>query len=71
MGKPINKAWRGKFRGGNHGQHSGSGAITVSAPSSAEDALTILTQHTEVTAAPSDKFILRIPALTPRHNLGL
>ena len=50
MSQPINEAWRGIFRRGNHGQHSGSGAITVIAPSSAEDALTILTQHTEVTS---------------------
>jgi len=37
------------FRCGEHGQHGGPVAIAVTAPSSTEDALTILQQHREAT----------------------
>jgi hypothetical protein len=49
MSQLINEGRRGVFRGGEHGQHGGPVAITVIAPSSAEDALTILQQHREAT----------------------
>jgi hypothetical protein len=38
------------FRGGKHGQNGGTLAVAVNTPSAAEHALTILTQHTEVTS---------------------
>jgi len=47
MSQLINEGWRGVFRGGEHGQHGSPVAITVIAPSSAKDALTILQQHRE------------------------
>jgi hypothetical protein len=49
MSQLINEGRRGVFRGREHGQHGGRVAITVIAPSSAEDALTILQQHREAT----------------------
>jgi hypothetical protein len=49
MSQLINEGRRRVFRGGEHGQHGGPVAITVIAPSSAEDALTILQQHREAT----------------------
>ena len=51
MSQAINEAWRRVFEGGEYGQHGGAVAITVITPSSAEDALTILRQHREVTGA--------------------
>jgi hypothetical protein len=44
VSQPIGEAWRGVFRGGQHGQHGGPDAIPVIAPSSAEEALTFLVQ---------------------------
>jgi hypothetical protein len=49
MSQLLNEGRRGVFRGGEHGQHGGPLAITVIAPSLAEDALTILGQHREAT----------------------
>src|SRR6267154_27253 len=47
VSQPINKARRGVVRGGKHGQHGRPAAVTVIAPTSAEDALTVLPQHYE------------------------
>jgi hypothetical protein len=49
MRQLINEGRRGVFRGGEHGKHGGPFAITVIAPSSAEDALAILQQYREAT----------------------
>jgi hypothetical protein len=48
MSQLINEGRRGVFRGGEHRQHGGP-AITVIAPPSAKDALTILQQYREAT----------------------
>jgi hypothetical protein len=47
VSQPINEAWRGRFRGGKHGQNGLAVAVTFITPSSAEDALAILAQHRE------------------------
>jgi hypothetical protein len=49
MSQLVNEGRRGVFRGGEHGQHNGPVALTVIAPSAAEDAFTILPQHREAT----------------------
>jgi hypothetical protein len=49
MSQLNNEGRRGVFRGGEYGQHGGPVAITVIAPSPAQDALAILQQHREAT----------------------
>jgi hypothetical protein len=51
MSQLINEGRRGVFRGGEHGQDGGPITITIIAPSSAKDALTVLQQHREATNA--------------------
>jgi hypothetical protein len=50
VNQPIDEAWRGVFRAGEHGQDGLAVAIAVTKLSSAEDALTILAQHREASA---------------------
>jgi hypothetical protein len=49
MSQLINEGRRRSFRSREHGQDGGPVAITTIAPSSAEDALTILQQNREAT----------------------